>query len=279
MSKVKNVAPFLKWVGGKRQLLAEIREQLPNTISRYRYFEPFIGGGATFFALQPRHAVINDYNPELINAYRVIRDNPELLIQDLRNHVNTSEYYYEIRNLDRDEDAYRRLTDIQRASRIIYLNKTCYNGLYRVNSSGQFNVPYGSYKNPNIVNETIIRAINKYLNNNDVEILNSDYADVLRMADRHSFIYLDPPYHPISNSSNFTSYVQGGWNANEQLRLRDFCNLLTENHTKFLLSNSDCPFIREIYDGYNIIAVQATRAINSNGNGRGAINELLIKNY
>ncbi len=273
------VTPFLKWVGGKRQLLTEIQEQLPRQISRYRYIEPFIGGGAVFFSLQPKHAIINDYNTELINAYRVIRENPEALIEDLTHHENTSEYYYNLRNLDRDAEAFEGLTEIQRASRVIYLNKTCYNGLYRVNNAGEFNVPYGGYKNPNIVNDPVIRAISRYLNKEDIRILNGDYTEALAEADRRSFVYFDPPYHPISQGSSFTGYIQGGWNEEEQIRLRDVCNELTQARIKFLLSNSDCPFIRQIYDGYEIITVQAIRAINSDATKRGAVNEVLIKNY
>lgn len=279
MPKNVLVTPFLKWVGGKRQLLPEIREQLPRQISRLRYFEPFVGGGAVFFSLQPRHSVINDYNEELINAYRVIRDYPEELIADLGRHVNTPEYFYQLRNLDREPNAFRQLSAIQRASRIIYLNKTCYNGLYRVNNAGEFNVPFGSYRNPNIINAPVIRAVSKYLNREDIQILNGDYEQALNDVDRRAFVYLDPPYHPISQGSNFTGYIQGGWDEEEQIRLRDVCNVLTENHVRFLLSNSDCPFIRNIYNGYEILTVQAKRAINSDGTGRGAINEVLIKNY
>ena len=279
MPKNALVVPFLKWVGGKRQLLTEIREQLPRQISRLRYYEPFVGGGAVFFSLQQRHAVINDYNEELINTYRVIRDFPEELIEDLGRHENNSEYYYNLRNVDREPDAFGQLSPVQRASRIIYLNKTCYNGLYRVNNAGEFNVPFGAYRNPNIVNAPVIRAVSRYLNREDVTILNGDYAQAVEDADRRAFVYFDPPYHPISEGSNFTGYIRGGWNEEEQIRLRDVCNQLTEHHIRFLLSNSDCPFIRDIYNGYEIITVQAIRAINSDGTNRGAVNEVLIKNY
>lgn len=279
MTKNVLVTPFLKWVGGKRQLINEIKDLLPKQITRYRYFEPFIGGGAVFFSLQPKHAVINDFNIELVNTYRVIRDNPDELIEELSRHKNDSEYFYYLRNLDRDIESFKKLSDIQRASRIIYLNKTCYNGLYRVNNAGEFNVPYGGYKNPNIVNAPVIKAVSKFLNKEDIQILNGDYEAALTTVDTKSFVYLDPPYHPIAQSSNFTGYIQGGWNAEEQIRLRDICNKLTQNGIKFLLSNSDCPFIREIYIDYNIKTVQAIRAINSNATKRGAVNEVLIKNY
>ena len=279
MSKSKILSPFLKWAGGKRQLLSEIKEQLPKTISRYQYIEPFIGGGAVLLSLQPKHAIINDFNAELINTYRVIKDAPDELIDDLKKHINEADYFYKLRNIDRDSEAFNRLTDVQRASRIIYLNKTCYNGLYRVNKSGEYNAPFGRYKNPSIVNEDVIRAISDYFNKNNIQILNGDFENVLAIADRKTFVYLDPPYYPISESANFTSYVQGGWKAEDQIRLRDACNQLTAKHTKFLLSNSDCPFIRELYSDYTIITVEATRAINSDADGRGKITELLIKNY
>ena len=157
MAKNKLVVPFLKWVGGKRQLIPEIRKLLPKGVSSHPYYEPFIGGGALFFDLQPKCAIINDCNKELINAYRIIRDNPKELIEDLKKHKNTAEYFYEIRAIDRQPIFYN-LTNIERASRIIFLNKTCYNGLYRVNNAGEFNSPFGNYKNPNIVNEPVINA-------------------------------------------------------------------------------------------------------------------------
>ena len=278
MGKNKLVAPFLKWVGGKRQLIPEIRKMLPEGILKRPYYEPFIGGGALFFDLQPKRAVINDYNGELINVYTVIRDHPDELIKDLKKHKNTAEYFYEIRSIDRQPLFYN-LTDIERASRIIYLNKTCYNGLYRVNNSGEFNSPFGKYKNPNIVNEPVIRAVSKYLNSAEVQILNCDYEVVLRDVSANSFVYLDPPYHPISESSNFTGYVRGGWNEKDQLRLRDVCNRLNDNGVKFLLSNSASDFIREIYAGYNIFVVRANRAVNSDSSKRGQIDEFLISNY
>src|SRR5699024_7016411 len=174
MAKNKLVVPFLKWVGGKRQLIPEIRKMLPKGVANRPYYEPFIGGGALFFELQPKRAVINDYNEELINVYIVIRDNPNELIEDLKKHKNTSEYFYEIRSIDR-QPLFNNLTNIERASRIIYLNKTCYNGLYRVNNAGEFNSPFGKYKNPNIINEPVIKAVSKYLNSAQIQISNGDY--------------------------------------------------------------------------------------------------------
>ncbi|ALJ26293.1 DNA adenine methylase [Porphyromonas gingivalis] len=278
MAKNKLIAPFLKWVGGKRQLIPEIKNLLPKGILSHPYYEPFIGGGALLFELQPKNATINDYNEELINVYKVIRDNPHELIEDLKKHKNTAEYFYEIRAIDRNP-LFINLTDIERASRIIYLNKTCYNGLYRVNNAGEFNSPFGKYKNPNIVNEPVIKAVSKYLNTAKIQIFNGDYQTILKDIPRSSFVYLDPPYHPISQSANFTGYVQGGWDEKDQIRLRNVCNTLNERGIKFLLSNSSSDFIKEIYSDYNIYVVQATRAVNSDSSKRGQVSEFLINNY
>jgi len=278
MSKNKLIVPFLKWVGGKRLLIPEIKKMLPKGISARPYYEPFIGGGALFFDLQPKCAVINDYNEELINVYKVIRDNPNELIEDLKKHKNTAEYFYQIRAVDR-QPLFSSLTDVERASRIIYLNKTCYNGLYRVNNAGEFNSPFGKYKNPNIINEPVIKAVSKYLNSGRIQILNEDYEVILRDIPTNSFVYLDPPYHPVSESANFTGYVQGGWGEKDQLRLRNTCDALNSKGIKFLLSNSASDFIKEIYADYNIRIVQANRAINSDSSKRGQVDEFLISNY
>lgn len=278
MAKNKLVSPFLKWVGGKRQLIPAIMKHLPKRFSTMNYCEPFIGGGALFFSLQPRNAIINDYNQELINVYRVIKDNIDELICDLEKHKNEPDYFYELRAKDRNP-LFNNLSNVEKASRIIYLNKTCYNGLYRVNNAGEFNTPFGRYKQPNIVNELVLRAVNKFLNSNNIEILNQDYETVLNMANRNTFVYLDPPYHPISASSNFTGYVQGGWNEEDQIRLRNVCDSLTQRGISFLLSNSSADFIRDIYSEYTIHVVKATRSINSDAEKRGSIDELLIRNY
>jgi DNA adenine methylase len=272
------ISPFLKWVGGKRQIMPSIVSLLPENIAEYRYVEPFVGCGAVLFHLQPKTAVINDFNAELINVYEVIKNNLDELVADLKKHQNESGYFYEIRSWDRSED-FKRLTNVQRASRIIYLNKTCFNGLYRVNSAGAFNVPFGKYKSPNIVNEPTLKAVSEYLNANNIIISCRDYEEILKELDKKSFVYLDPPYHPISESSNFTGYVQGGWDMNDQIRLREACDELTRKGIKFLLSNSAAPFIKEQYKNYTIQIVKANRAVNSNGAERGEIDELLIRNY
>ncbi len=278
MKKNKLVAPFLKWVGGKRQIIPEILSHLPKNISSLNYCEPFIGGGALLFHLEPKRAIINDYNEELINVYKVIKNNLEELLIDLKKHQNTSEYFYQIRGIDR-QPLFNELTNIQHASRIIYLNKTCFNGLYRVNSLGEFNSPFGRYTNPNIVNEPVLRAVSKYLNSSEITILNGDYEKVLNSVTADTFVYLDPPYHPISESSNFTGYVQGGWSEKHQIRLKKACDDLDKKGVKFLLSNSAAPFIKELYSEYKIHSINANRSINSVGEKRGQIEELLIKNY
>jgi len=274
----KLVAPFLKWVGGKRQLMPSIVEQLPKNIKDYKYIEPFIGGGAVFFNLQPKNAIINDYNEELINVYQVIKDNLDELITDLKKHKNEVDYFYSIRSLDRNGE-FKTLSAVQRASRVIFLNKTCFNGLYRVNNAGEFNSPFGRYKNPNIVNEPTLKAVNKFLNNNNVEINSGDYSEILKQTDKKCFVYLDPPYHPISESSNFTGYVQGGWNIYDQIDLKTACDELHKKGVKFLLSNSSADFIKDLYKDYKITIVKANRAINSNGADRGEVDEVLIRNY
>jgi DNA adenine methylase len=278
VSKNKLISPFLKWVGGKRQVIPEILSHLPKNISSLNYCEPFIGGGALLFHLEPKKAIINDYNDELINVYKVIKNNLEDLLIDLKKHQNTSEYFYQIRSIDR-QPLFDELTNVQHASRVIYLNKTCYNGLYRVNSLGEFNSPFGKYTNPNIVNEPVLRAVSKYLNSSDITILNGDYEKVLNAVNTDTFVYLDPPYHPISESSNFTGYVQGGWSENHQIRLKKACDDLDKKGVKFLQSNSSAPFIKKLYSEYKIHSINANRSINSDGEKRGQIEELLIKNY
>lgn len=281
MAKVKKnrlVAPFVKWVGGKRQIMSSITKFMPKNIKNYKYIEPFIGGGAVLFHLQPKNGIINDFNEELINTYQVIKNNLDELIEDLKTHENTSEYFYDIRSLDR-EDNFEELSKVKRASRVLYLNKTCFNGLYRVNNAGEFNAPFGRYKNPNIVNEPILKAVSNYFNSNNIKILTGDYSEALKLADENSFVYLDPPYHPISEGSNFTGYVQGGFNMYDQVDLRVACDELNKKGIKFLLSNSASPFILDQYKCYNIEIVKAKRAINSNGSKRGDVDEVLIRNY
>ena len=277
MKKNLLVAPVLKWAGGKRQLLRDIIKHIPEKYSTY--YEPFLGGGAVLFELQPKRAVVNDINEELINVYLMIRDHVEELIEDLKKHKNEAEYFYKIRELDRDKEKYNKLSNIEKASRIIYLNKTCYNGLFRVNSQGQFNVPFGKYKNPNIVNETTLRAVNNYFNKAKITFKCGDFEDAVKGARKNSFVYFDPPYDPVSDTSSFTGYDIGGFDKEEQIRLKELCDKLNKRGVKFLLSNSATDFILDLYKDYNITIVQANRAINSKGNKRGKVDEVLVKNY
>ena len=277
MARNKLVAPVVKWVGGKRQIIDQISQYVPKNISTY--YEPFFGGGAVLFELQPKKAVINDINKELINLYEVIKNNMEDLIEDLKSHKNDEEYFYYIRELDRDKTSYNSLTPIQKASRIIFLNKTCYNGLFRVNKSGEFNAPFGRYKNPNIVNEITIRAVSNYFKKADITFMSKDFAEVLKGARKGAFVYLDPPYDPVSDTASFTGYDKGGFNREEQIRLKTVCDKLNEKGIRFLLSNSATDFIKDLYADYRIEIVKAKRAINSNGDKRGEIDEVLVMNF
>lgn len=272
------VSPILKWVGGKRQLLDSIEPLIPKCST---YYEPFIGGGAVLFSRQPDKAVINDSNPELINVYLTIKNEPEALIEKLKEHkVNSSEeYFYSIRALDRDKEVFENMTNVERAARIIYLNKTCYNGLFRVNSSGEFNSPWGKYKNPNITNETTINALHTYFNKANITIKCGDYKDALKGIRKGAFVYFDPPYMPISSSASFTGYTAGGFGEQEQIALKEQCDALNAKGIKFLLSNSSCPFIEDLYKDYIIEHVNAKRVINANPEKRGEIKEVLVRNY
>ncbi|MCM3033670.1 DNA adenine methylase [Niallia sp. MER 6] len=278
MAKQKNklTQPFLKWAGGKRQLLPEIKKYIPKKINTY--YEPFIGAGAVLFDLQPKKALINDINSELINTYKVIRDDVDNLLEELKKHINEQDYFYEIRDLDRTPK-YKDLSDVEKAARIIYLNKTCFNGLFRVNSQGQFNVPFGKYKNPQIVNEIVLRAVNHYLSNNEVTILNGDYETAVANATKGDFVYFDPPYDPVSDTSSFTGYSLDGFNRDAQIRLRDVFVELDKRGCKVLLSNSATDFIKDIYSDFNIEIVSASRNINSVASKRGKIDEVLVMNY
>jgi DNA adenine methylase len=277
-----DIQPYLKWAGGKRQLLPEIKRHIPAAINGYTYYEPFVGAGAVFFALRPEKALINDCNTQLILTYRVIKEDVEGLIRILQGHKNhhDEQYYYAIRNLDRDTVPFNRLSDTEKAARLIYLNKTCYNGLYRVNSRGLFNVPYGNYKNPAVFEETTLQQISAYLNSNDISITNTDFEDAVSTADENSFIYFDPPYHS-PDKKNFTGYQPLGFGEDEQVRLRNVMIRMTERGAKCLLSNSDTEFVRELYlhKNFEVIPVQAKRAINSDAAGRGKVGEVLVKNW
>ena len=277
MAKNNLVAPVVKWVGGKRQLIEQISNCAPKAFSKY--YEPFLGGGAVLFELQPKNAIVNDINSELINLYTVIRDQVVALIEDLGIHRNEEQYFYEIRELDRDREKYNSLNPVRKASRIIYLNKTCYNGLFRVNKAGEFNAPFGNYKNPNIINEITLRAVSHYLNEAHVELHCTDFEEVLRETRKGSFVYLDPPYDPVSDTSSFTGYDKGGFGKEEQQRLKSACDTLNARGAKFLLSNSATDFIKALYQNYHIEVIKARRAVNSKADKRGEIDEVLVMNY
>ena len=277
MPKNNLIAPIVKWVGGKRQLLNDITPLLPKKMTSY--CEPFFGGGAVLFSIQPKKAIVNDINKDLITVYEIVRDDVEGLISLLEKHENTADYFYNIRAIDRSKDSYQTLSKLERASRILYLNKTCYNGLFRVNSSGEFNSPFGYYKNPNIVNAPVLRAVSKYFNANKIEFYSEDFEATLKRLKKGCFVYLDPPYDPVSDTANFTGYDKGGFDRKEQIRLKECCDELTKRGINFMLSNSATDFIKELYQDYKIISVKANRSINSNGKKRGAVEEVIIINY
>jgi DNA adenine methylase len=272
--------PFVKWVGGKRQLLTQFR--LMNLyppekfdIKNGRYFEPFVGGGAVFFDLLPETAFLSDLNNELVITYNVVKNDVENLIKSLKKHKLDKEYFLKIRAQNPEK-----LSDINTASRFIYLNRTCFNGMYRVNSKGGFNVPFGKYTNPLICDEVNLRKVSKSLKN--IEIKKQDYKEVLKKAKKGDFVYFDPPYYPVSKTASFTSYTSESFLDKEQIELRDTFIELHKRGCFVMLSNSDTPFINKIYSepkGLHITKVQAGRAINSDASKRGKITEVLVTNY
>lgn len=275
----EKITPILKWAGGKRQLIDKIMPLIP--VDYETYYEPFIGAGAVLLALKPHNAVINDSNWEIINVYKTIRDHVEELLELLEEHsVNhTPEYYYQIRKIDRETNYLDNHSIIEMAARTIYLNKTCFNGLFRVNSKGFFNTPIGHYKNPNIVNSENIMKLHQYLNEENIQLLTGDYESALDGIGEKDFVYFDPPYDPLSKTSSFTSYTKENFDIEEQKRLKKVCDRLTRNNIRFMLSNSDTEMLRELYCEYKIIAIPSKRMINAKGNGRNSIDELLITNY
>lgn len=280
IKEIKEVTlqPFTKWTGGKRQLLPVIRELMPKTYNRY--FEPFVGGGALFFDLAPKDAVINDFNAELINCYQQIKDNPQELIEILKVHqeYNSKEYYLDLRSVDRDERI-DMMSEVQRAARILYMLRVDFNGLYRVNSKNQFNVPYGRYKNPKIVDENLVSAISTYLNNNQIEIKKGDFEKAVLDVQPGDFVYFDPPYIPLSETSAFTSYTHEGFSYDDQVRLRDTFKKLSDTGAYVMLSNSSSFLVEELYRDFNIHYVEATRTNGAKSSSRGKISEIIVTNY
>jgi DNA adenine methylase len=295
--KSKEAKPFLKWAGGKTQLLSEIQKALPSSIikERFTYIEPFVGSGAVLFRMLTdfpniKKAVINDINEDLINVYRVVAAKPKELVSVLEifqkeyhaleeRDKEKTRYYYDKRDLYnlRKEDK------TVQAALFIFLNRTCFNGLYRVNSNNLFNVPRGSYKKPMICDKDNIIAVSNVLQK--VEILNGDYEATLEKATENTFFYFDPPYKPLSQTSSFNSYSKDEFNDKEQIRLRNFCSKINSLGHRWMLSNSDPKgsdatnsFFDELYKGFNITRVDAKRSINSNATKRGVLKELLITN-
>lgn len=270
--------PFVKWAGGKTKLLSELLKYTP--VNFDTYYEPFIGGGALLFELQPKRAVIADVNTELINCYKVIQQAPDKLAAIIDSFPVSPEFFYKLREADR-EQAYEHKSSIWKAARIIYLNKTCYNGLYRVNNKGEFNAPWGKYSNPKIYDWDNLQAVSAYLNDNQVSIEAKSFDELLmsKVFTPSSFVYCDPPYDVLTDTSDFTGYCKGGFTRNHQRVLKICVDVLSRNCVKVLVSNADTPFIRDLWKDYNIIEVKARRSINSVADKRGNVTELLIKNY
>lgn len=295
----KVTKPFLKWVGGKSQLITQIEAYYPFNDKRIKkYCEPFVGGGAILFNILSHYkiseAYISDVNLELINTYQMIRDNLNEMLIELRelqeaylsmDHSNRQEFFYEKRKRFNElKSLGTEGNGIEKAVLMIFLNKTCFNGLYRVNRKGEFNVSMGAYANPIIYDEENLTAVSYLLQS--VQIVHGDYHLSEQFVDDTTFVYFDPPYRPISSTSNFTAYTEECFTDNDQIELAQYVNTLTEKGAKILISNSDPSnvnpwdtFFQDLYKGYHFYAVEATRMINSKGSGRGKIYELLISNF
>lgn len=276
--ELQGLQPFTKWTGGKRQLLPVIKALMPKQFNTY--YEPFVGGGALFFDLVRDKAVIGDFNAELINCYQQIKDNPKAVLAALQHHadMNSKDYYLDLRSFDRDERL-NQLTLPEQAARILYMLRVNFNGLYRVNSKNQFNVPYGRYKNPKIVDEELILAVSAYLNQGNITILNADFEQTVADAQAGDFIYFDPPYIPLSETSAFTSYTHEGFSYDEQVRLRDTVRTLSQRGVYVMVSNSSSPLVEELYQEFDVHHVQATRTNGAASSSRGKISEIIVTTY
>lgn len=280
LEETKAFRPFVKWAGGKTQLLERLHAYMPKTYNNY--FEPFIGGGSFFLNIAPKTATINDFNAELVCAYKCFQNDElfESLKNELKKHeVNHSEeYYYQIRSMDK-EDGFFSLPIYVRAARMIYLNKACFNGLYRVNSKGFFNVPSGRKKKVVAFDEDNFNSLRGYFRNNDITILNGDFEEAANNAKAGDFVYFDPPYDVIENKNSFTSYAKNDFGKDEQIRLANLYKKLSARGVFVMLSNHNTAFINELYKGFNIHVVSAKRMINSKADGRGDVEEVIITNY
>jgi DNA adenine methylase len=276
MTTTPTAQPFIKWAGGKRQLLPELLARVPPTFGRY--FEPFIGGGALFWALQPQRAVLGELNPRLAKTYMAVRDSIDDVIQRLHGHArlhkkNGERHYYAVRDIT--IDAYPAPAV---AAWFIYLNKTCFNGLYRENKAGKFNVPVGDYKDPMICDEVNLRLCSAALASR-AAVVNNDFETTAAEAEPGDFVYFDPPYAPMSATADFKSYTKAGFDVADQTRLRDLARWLKQRGVHVLLSNSSAPLIRELYGegDFTVEEIDAKRAINSKASARGVVKELLIR--
>lgn len=271
--------PFVKWAGGKRQIVDKLLMYAPDEFNTY--YEPFVGGGALLFELSPKKAVINDSNKELINVYNVLRNEEKFKkmcsILNTYEKNNSEEFYYELRNKDRNKSSFDRLSDYKRAGRTIYLNKACFNGLYRVNSKNEFNVPFGKKTRINTYDIGNLITVSNYLTMNDIKILNVDFEDSVKDAQKGDFIYFDPPYD--SETSIFNSYTEDGFGKEEQRRLAKVYKELSNKGCYVMLSNNNTTLIKELYKDFNIHIIEAKRSINSNGAKRGKVEEVIITNY
>ncbi len=271
--------PFVKWAGGKRQIIDKLTMYAPDEYNTY--YEPFIGGGALLFELSPKKAVINDSNKELMNVYEVLCDEDKFkkMCSVLNSYEikHNEEFYYEIRNKDRNKNTFNRLSDYTRAARTIYLNKACFNGLYRVNSKNEFNVPFGKKTKVNTYEGGNLITVSNYLTMNDIKILSTDFEDAVKDAKKDDFVYFDPPYD--SDTGTFNSYTEEGFGKEHQRRLAKVFKELDERGVYVMLSNHNTTLINELYKDYNIHIIEAKRNINSNGKKRGTVEELIITNY
>ena len=271
--------PFVKWAGGKRQIMPEIKKYVPENYDTF--YEPFVGGGAVFFELAPRKAVLNDYNSELMNVFECIKDEDKFdkMCTELNHHEanHSEEYYYQVRNIDRDIKKYNKLADYKKAARTIYLNKACFNGLYRVNSKNEFNVPFGKKEKVNTYEGQNLGVVHCILNFNDIKLLSTDFEEAVKDAKKGDFVYLDPPYD--SDTSTFNDYTENGFNKDEQIRLAKLFKELSDRGCYVMLSNHNTILVKEMYSDYNIHIIEANRNINANGKKRKKVEEVIITNY
>ena len=271
--------PFVKWAGGKRQIIDKLKEYVPDEYDTY--YEPFVGGGALLFELAPKKAVINDLNEELMNVYNCLCNEEKFKkMCNLLNHYeaeHSEEFYYEIRNKDKNKNAYNRLSDYTKAARTIYLNKACFNGLYRVNSKNEFNVPFGKKTKINTYEGSNLITVSNYLTMNDIKIQSVDFEESLKTAKKGDFVYIDPPYD--SDTSTFNNYTEDGFGKEEQRRLAQVYKDLDKRGVYVMLSNHNTTLINELYKDYHIHIIEAKRNINANGKKRGKVEEVIKTNY